>query len=77
MDRGAKRERRELLALTAEIVPAHVGADGGDAVKLGDFIGSVFATLSELPGGRTPSRRSSRRPCRSKAPSTATCTGRG
>ena len=50
MEQENNLERRELLALTAEIVSAHVGANGVDAEKLGDFIGAVFATLSELAG---------------------------
>ncbi len=50
MEQEAKMERGELLALTAEIVSAHVGNNGVDPAKLGDFIGSVFATLSELAG---------------------------
>ncbi len=50
MEQEAKMERGELLALTAEIVAAHVGNNGVDPAKLGDFIGSVFATLSELAG---------------------------
>ncbi len=50
MEQEAKMERGELLALTAEIVSAHVGANDTDPAKLGDFIGSVFAKLSELAG---------------------------
>jgi predicted transcriptional regulator len=50
MEQEAKMERGELLALTAEIVSAHVGANEVDPAKLGEFIGSVFATLSELAG---------------------------
>ncbi len=48
MEQDAKIERGELLALTAEIVSAHVGNNGVEPAKLGDFIGSVFAKLSEL-----------------------------
>ena len=50
MEQDAKMERGEILALTAEIVAAHVGNNQTDPAKLGDFIGSVFAKLSELAG---------------------------
>ncbi len=50
MEQDTKMERGELLALTAEIVSAHVGNNGVDPAQLGDLIGSVFAKLSELAG---------------------------
>ena len=50
MEQDTKIGRGELLALTAEIVSAHVGANETDPAKLSEFIGSVFAKLSELAG---------------------------
>ncbi len=45
-------ERSDILALTAEIVAAHVSNNTVENAKLGDLISAVFGKLDELANGR-------------------------
>jgi predicted transcriptional regulator len=54
LDAGSNAGRGELLALTVEIVSAHVANNAVPAAELGGFIGAVFSKLNAIAREQEP-----------------------